>query len=276
VFLVCVLLLGGCSAKFAYNNASWLVYWYIDDYVELNNDQEDMFDVMLERWLTWHKNEELPKYQRHLNDIISDLETNNINEQTIAAHRERGRQHWIRSRTHVAPDLVTLGKTLSSEQITELFLNLEEENIEDEEEINETLALSEQDRIDEWTEKNQKNIKKWTGRLSKEQQELIASFYHKFDSTGQHWLAYKREYQQQLKGVFELQERDEAFEKSLYSLIVDPERFRTQTFQTAMETNTQASTEYMLALLAITTDKQLKKVVEEIAEYKEDVIALQK
>ena len=31
----------GCSSKFAYNNLDWLVYWYVDDYIEFSDQQEE-------------------------------------------------------------------------------------------------------------------------------------------------------------------------------------------------------------------------------------------
>lgn len=270
------LLLGGCSATFAYNNASWLVYWYLDDYVELNNEQEDMFDTMLDSWMVWHKKEELPQYQQQLEDIISDIKTNNVNEESINTHRERARQHWVRARSYVAPDLVRLGSTLSQSQVVYMFAKLDKENREDEEELNEISEFDEQERVEKWTKRNQKGLKKWIGKLTGEQKNLIASFHNQFESTGQYWIDYKREYQQQLREVFARAERDDIFEQRLHALIVDPEKFRSQSFQTAMDVNAKARSEYMLSLLALTTEKQLTKLVDEIDEFKQDAISLQK
>lgn len=235
-----------------------------------------MFDEMLEGWMRWHKQEELPLYQQQLEDIISQIKSNSIDAQSISLHRERARQHWVRARTHVASDLVTLGSTLSSEQVVYLFASLDKENREDEEEINERLALDESDKIKKWTKKNQKGIKKWTGKLTDEQKSLVASFHGRFESTSQFWLAYKREYQQQLREVFARPQRDAIFEERLYELIVDPEKFRSQPFQTAMDVNAQASTEYILELMALLSDKQLERVVKEIEEFRQDTISLQK
>jgi len=64
-----VLLLSGCSTKFVYKNLDWLVYWYVDDFVELSDEQERMVDVKLATWLEWHKNTEIPKYVAHLNEL---------------------------------------------------------------------------------------------------------------------------------------------------------------------------------------------------------------
>jgi hypothetical protein len=135
IVLLCVLLLSGCSTTFAYNNASWLVHWYLDDFVELNAEQEEQFDKVFEQWMTWHRNEELPLYQAHLQDVVKDIQAKNISQTVIEQHRERARQHWVRARTYVANDIVDLAVTLDDKQIAGFFKALEDENIEDEERI---------------------------------------------------------------------------------------------------------------------------------------------
>jgi hypothetical protein len=276
IVLVFVLLLTGCSTKFAYNNLSWLIYWYLDDYVELNNTQEDMFDDMLSNWMKWHRDNELPKYQLQLEDIIADIKNNNINEQSIIEHRERARAHWVRARAHVAPDVVKLGATLSQDQLVYLFANLEKENVEDEQEMQEERQLSQQERIEKWIKRNQKGIKRWFGKLSDEQENFIGTFYDRFESTRPHWLSYKRSSQQNLRQTFAMTDRGELFEQKLHDLVVDPEQFRSAEFVMAMEKNLLASTQYTMGLLDLASEKQVKILIDEIDELKNDVVSLRK
>lgn len=275
MLLAFVLLLTGCSAKFAYNNINWLIYWYIDDYVELNNTQEDMFDDMLGDWILWHKREELPRYQQHLTDIASDIRNNNINQHSIMQHRDRARQHYVRAREHVASDLVTLAATLSQEQTLYLFANLEKRNVEDDEEFQEDAALDSQKRLEKWVARNKKGARRWLGRLSDEQEAFIATFYPRFESTRGFWLAYKREYQQQLRTVFALSQRDVVFQERLHALIVNPRQFRSPEFNTAMNVNTAASAEYLVGLMALSSDKQIAHLLDEIGNFQDDVRDLQ-
>ena len=169
IILLCVFLLSGCSTKFVYNNASWLVYWYLDDYVELNNQQEEQFDEMLNQWMDWHRSTELPKYQAHIEEIISDIKTKQIDEERIAYHREKGRDHWQRGRAYAAPDIVTLSKTLNDKQVAYLFIQLEKQNIEDEEENTEDRGLTTTQQTKKWVKRNQKGAKKWIGKLNNKQ-----------------------------------------------------------------------------------------------------------
>mgnify|MGYP000627303891 FL=1 len=58
-----LILLVGCSNQMAYNHFDWLVSWYVDDYVELNNQQEEKLQAGLNSLLVWHRQDELPVYQ---------------------------------------------------------------------------------------------------------------------------------------------------------------------------------------------------------------------
>ncbi len=273
---MCVLLLAGCSARFAYNNATWLVHWYLDDYVELTNAQEDQFDAMFLTWLSWHKSQELPKYQAHLKEIINDVKNNNINQQSISSHRERARQHWATVRAHVAADIVILATTLSDEQVNYLLAKLEKDNQEAVDEQLEMSELSDDERRKKWIKRNQKNIKRWLGRLNDEQKLFIGLFQDRFANASQHWVKYKRDYQQQLRAVFAMPSRGPIFKQSLYTLINEPEKFRSAQFQAVMQQNNDTSSEYIMGLIALTSEKQIKNLVEEIDEVRQDVVNLQK
>ena len=43
--VVFIIFLTSCSSKLAYNNLDWWVYWYMDDYIELKDEQEEKFDA---------------------------------------------------------------------------------------------------------------------------------------------------------------------------------------------------------------------------------------
>jgi hypothetical protein len=272
--LLCVFLLSGCSTKFVYNNASWLVYWYLDDYVELNNQQEDQFDEILSKWIDWHRSTELPKYHVHLEEIISDIKSQQLNKERIAYHREKGRDHWERGRAYVAPDIVTMSKTLNDKQVTYLFSKLEKENIEDEEENTEDRGLTPTQQTKKWIERNQKGAKRWIGKLNNKQRLHITQYRDRFEKTGDYWLTYKRDYQQALNVLFLSPDRSNVFEDKLLTLILYPEAYRSEAFLSASEANTQASTEYFMGIIDLADKKQINRMIEEIEELKQDIVSL--
>ncbi|MFT5994713.1 MAG: hypothetical protein ACI9RV_000279, partial [Glaciecola sp.] len=64
-------------------------------------------------------------------------------------------------------------------------------------------------------------------------------------------------------------------QERLHELVVNPEKFRTLQFQSAMDVNNQASTEYMVGIMALSSDKQINRLVDEIGEFQKDLISLQ-
>ncbi len=276
IIILTVLLLSGCSTTFAYNNASWLVYWYLDDYLELNDAQEDQFDGYLESWLQWHRTQELPKYEAQLTELIDDVSAGNMSVERVAYHREKAKGHWIRAREFVALDIVELAKTLDDQQVSDLFEALEEENVEDEEDLQENKEKSLSKREKDWVKRNQKGMRRWLGKLSDEQKEFIMSFNDRFESTREHWLMYKRSYQQALQDAFKMESRGEDFATLMYELIINPEQYRSPEFIAASDLNNQASAQYLIGLYQLSSDKQRENLVEEIDEFRQDVKSLQR
>lgn len=68
VILLAVLLLGGCSLRFAYGKLDWLVPWYVRDFVTLNAGQRSDLDRRLAVQLTWHCRTQLADYAAGLRD----------------------------------------------------------------------------------------------------------------------------------------------------------------------------------------------------------------
>jgi hypothetical protein len=121
-----------------------------------------------------------------------------------------------------------------------------------------------------------KNIRNWIGKLSNGQEQIIGSYYDDFASTGDYWIEYKREYQQQLRETFDMPERDELFKNNLYKLIVDPEKYRSAAFQTLMDENATVSANYMIEVFEASSDKQVKRLLSKIEDLQDDISYLQK
>lgn len=271
LLFIAILTLGGCSTKFAYNNIDWLIYWYVDDYIELTSEQESVFDEKLQNWLVWHKGEEFPKYLSHLDELISDIQGNQLSLERMAYHQDKAREHWVRLRAHVAPDLVEMSSTLSDEQVVYLFAALEDDNKEDREEYLKRVSYTEKKRERRWSKRSQQNASEWLGRLNAKQKDFIADSYGQFESTGQHWLDYKENYQSSLRKLFATRDSNPDFNEALHEMLTQPETYRSEAFNQASARNTEKSKQYLMQLLTLATDKQKQTLVDKIAKYKEDI-----
>jgi hypothetical protein len=61
----------------------------------------------------------------------------------------------------------------------------------------------------------------------------------------------------------------------MLELITNPDQFRSQPFNDAMAANTLATSEYMMGLLARSSDKQIKRLLDEISDLQNDLQELQ-
>lgn len=276
LFVVCisVLFLSACSAKFAYNNADWLIDWYIDDYIDFTDEQEQMFDIYFAEWMAWHKQQELPKYEQQLRRFITDVSSGNIDYASLTQHQDELKAHWVEIRTHLAPDLAELAATMSDEQVTRFFVELEKENQKEDEALEELAEMPLKKRIKRWNKNRRKNLSRWIGKLSDEQKQLIASYEGKFKPSRALWLQYQRDYQQALRVVFITQGRSEAFKQALQQLIVEPEKYRSDSLHEVSEHNAHMSKQYLVEVLETLSDKQRQKMIEETGEIQQDIISL--
>ncbi len=265
------LLLGGCSSKFAYDNIDWLVYWYLDDYVELNDAQEDVFDEHLAGWLDWHQSEELDRYIAHLKTMREDVTQGALTEDRVMWHLQQAQQHWQRMREELSPKLATFAETLDDEQIVSLFAALEEDNKEEEEELNEFLEMSPEEQAEERLDEIRDDMEDRIGDLTDEQEAIIREHSPLFLSTRKDWIEYRRTIQKSARRLFVTRGSNEEFAKDLLALMVDPDAYRSEIYRENREANRRNYAQLAAKIAASLTDEQRDKLVEEIDDLLSDL-----
>jgi len=271
-----VLFLSGCSTKFVYKNVDWLIYWYIDDFVELTNQQEKVVDVKLASWLAWHKDSELPIYLEHLNELSGDIRTQQMSLDKIDYHRQKAADHWIRLKTKIIPDLVSMAPLLSQDQVGSMFKEIDKINKEDAEERDELLAKTPEKRQTESVKRNTRNLKRWLGKLNDEQEQLVESMYGEFHSNGELWSQYRVRYQAQLRALFNDADRGDGFKTKLNKLLMEPELYRGDVLNQRNSENSNKYKAFLLAADASSTEGQRSHLLDEIAEFVGDLTDLVK
>ncbi|WP_046006401.1 DUF6279 family lipoprotein [Pseudoalteromonas rubra] len=271
LMVLALLTMTGCSTKFIYKNADWLSYWYLDDYISLTDEQEEQFDTRLGAWLAWHKTQELTRYAEQLTALKSDIENNKITLVRIEYHQAQMLAHWHRLRAKVVPDLVEMAPMLSEAQASELFDALAEGEAERAEKRS---KRSEQKKHKRWLKERKKNLKRWIGRLSAEQESRIAQLYDQQSSTADLWSDYRTRYQGALRALFAQPERGDAFKARLSELLMAPEQFRSEQLNQVNEQNRKANHQYLLDVYQSLSDKQKKRLISELEEVIEDIESL--
>lgn len=180
-----LLLLGACSGTtFVYNRLDFLLPWYVDDYAELNGEQEVYLAELIAPFLAWHRNQELPSYV----GIINEIEAGLSKPQTAAgiaaifAHLEAA---WLRLEGEALTWLLELGAQLSDEQIAGFLDVMGEQQKEFEDKY---LKRSDEEFYEDSYENLVDNAKEYLGALTDEQRTLLREASRRLLRSDQAWL----------------------------------------------------------------------------------------
>lgn len=262
------LLLSGCSSKWAYNNVDWLLYWYVDDYIDLGKDQKSLLDGKVEQWHKWHRQEELAQYKQQLIDLRARVNQANLSAEQWQLEFAKGSDHWKRFRAEIVPELSVLAVDLSDQQIEQLFDALEKENIEEQEDRDED---SLEERQEDAKERLHKQVKKQIGRLSSEQKIILDGYFGRFESTFDLWLSYRRLVQSKTKELMLNRNNLTDFSNQLSNLLMEPEQLRTQEHEAAIERNSVLFGEMLSEIQTSLSEKQYKHLNGEIDDLIDDI-----
>lgn len=265
------LVLSGCTSKFAYNNIDWMLYWYVDDYIDLNKQQKNLLDVRIEEWHKWHRTTELAQYKQQLLDLKSQLEAGPLSAEQWIEQLEQGSKHWERFRDHISPELTALAVNLTDEQIIELFETLEKDNLKEIEERNED---TEAERWEDSRKRSQKQFKNMIGRLTNEQKEIINTEIDNIQSTFDFWIEYRRASQAQAKSILLQRNELEDFAQQLQAVMANPDQFRSDAHIAANQHNRQVFAGLLAKINATLTKKQKRRMFNEIDDLVDDITDL--
>ena len=269
--VVFIIFLTSCSSKLAYNNLDWWVYWYMDDYIELKDEQEEKFDAHLQNWLSWHKKSELTRYKAQLEDIKKQIQNDTLNSSIVYNNLELARSHWERVRDEVSPELAAIAKTLDDEQVVTLFAALEKDNKEEEEERQEVLEKSEAERLKDRIERIQETISERIGDLSKEQKQIVSTYAQQFISTGDAWIKYRRNIQNAARKLFVSRKQNERFEQELVSLMQNPDNYKSDVYKQSSAHNMTVTATLLAEIFSTLSEKQRQTLIENVDELIETV-----
>lgn len=268
IVLLLATTLVGCGSRFVYNNLDWLVHWYIDDYIDLNKPQKREFDVMLEQWLVWHRQEELQQYQTQLKQIRAQVQAGEWSVDNIQAHRRQIEAHWKRAIRRIAPELLTLVPSLTDKQIAQMFKAAEKQNQEFEEDY---LDLDSEERLEHNLKRTKKALKPWFGRLTDEQEALVIQTYREAKRNFEPWLEYRRHAQQETRQLLEQRHDRDDVPDTLLAWMLDPAPLYNQTFADNMAFNDALYIDMVAQLGRTLTPKQQKKALAKLDDYIEDL-----
>jgi len=230
LFIVC---LQGCSSKFAYNNADWLSNWYIDDYLDLNTDQNRILKKELSSVLEWHRDTQLSEYKILLLELSNDLNILPITQEKWLLHFNTVINHWHHVRKEISLRSAKLAPLLNEQQVDYLFKKLHQKNQRKLNDFNEQ-------SLEEYRATKFENMKEAIedklGSISAQQQEYALEFTANAAITEQEWFDSKVDLQKAMKDAFK-NNNSEAMTAQLYELMINPDQFKSKSLLDAYAIN---------------------------------------
>ena len=271
VMLLVVLLLSACSStRTAYRYADWGINWWVDDYVSLTEEQEQMLARDLDRLRQWHCSEELPRYRLWMNELARDTRAGELDREKVAYHQQRLFDFLPGLLEQATPIATHLLASLSDEQVAELARNMARNHTEMEEKY---LLDSPQARADARAERTIERIENWLGPLNARQQSIAREWSENRGRQTEIWLEGRRNWQLALLEA--LEERDSpGFSEQIRYLLVNSEQVRGDAYQAMLEDSRVAMADLMHDLIEAGAPSHLAHLEERAVELRGDFGAL--
>ena len=271
VIVIAALVLAACSmVRVAYNNASPLGAWMVDDYFDLQDGQKDFVRVRLARALAWHRESELPEYRKFLLDLISRTQGPVTPDDARWADVAM-RSFYHRALERLMPDMAEFIEKLDPEQATTLARRFEEENAKAAKERNKGAA---DERLERRTRRFIDYVEDWTGTLDASQRELITARYAEMPEITAEWLVDRRFRQSETIALMRAKLPREQTIAGLRRLLIDSEGWRDPAYVAKLKLRDRQFYEIVAALSVTLTPEQRVRIHKRLRGYLEDVSSL--
>lgn len=263
VLMLLAFFLTACTAKLVYRNLDWVIIEFIEDYVTLNGAQEEQLDSQLEGVALWHKTQELPLYQQQL-QILYDKNLSNVDISFLEEQQQVFRQHIKRLAERITPDLYLLARSLSDKQIVEFIDNLDQRH----QDYTEKYAqMTEREIRAKYQERINKNLRRWLGGLTEQQQITATQWANSIELTQSDWAQYRLETRDRVKTLFSRRDDPFFFQTELTTLVNDPEQGYSDSLSAKLANNRMLANQSILDILDTVTGKQKAHFKSEVEEW---------
>jgi len=252
----------------AYANATALITWTVDDYVDLDRAQKEQVRSEVARAMAWHRAVELPGYGRFLASI-SERAGRPFSEAEVAQAWDEVRAAYVRVVERVLPEASAFLASLDERQLAHLERRFDEDNRKF---VRESTKGTPQERRAEAVKRNVARIEDWTGRLSPPQRAIVAAREEALPTIEER-LADRRYRQSETLAL--ARTRDPArIAAGLRRLLIDTDSWRRPEYRAKLGAR-DAATFLMIARLSATlTPEQRSHLRRRIQGYTQDIARL--
>ncbi len=256
--LLAITLLAGCVARLAYYNAEGYVVREVARYVDLDAGQRALLRDTVRDALAWKgmtRSDDYAGFLRQLGAEFGDLDRTGWER-----YLQQGTTYLEEVGGQLAPQFAVLLQSLDAAQREAFFAELEVRNAELAEERAEVA-----DPVAARGEQLERQLRRWLGRLTSEQQALVARRAGEFETTADLWLIQRRRWQQALRDALEAEAAGRC--DVVVNLLLEPQSLWPDAYAGILERNRERSLDLLGELSATLNDAQRQRAERRLERY---------
>jgi hypothetical protein len=272
VLLLCVLALFGCSMlRVGYRQADSILAWKANQYFDFDGSQKHEFRARLDRLLVWHHREQLPEYAAFLSAAKAKAQKP-LTRADIVWFVEGIKTRYRAIVNRGAGDAAEMLATLTPENVHALEKQFARDNREFVREYRLDGTREEQRR--ESINRTLKQVKDWTGSLTREQEDRIAAMSRAIPlvSPLRHQDRVRR--QKEFLELLELRGKTEEFAPRLRRWLLNWEEGRSPEYERLLDEAYEKRIAMFMAIDRMLTPHQRATVLNRLQDYIDDCKAL--
>ena len=266
--VIALFVVSACSSTtYVYNRLDFLLPWYMDDYVDLDAEQEAYLDELLVPFLAWHRAHELPVYLTALNRIEDSL-NQPLTAEIVGTIVTEFELAWLRLQSEGLTQLLDLGARLSDEQIAAFLEALWEQQREFEEEY---LERDEEEFFEDNDDNTRDTFQDYLGKLSDDQKQWVRDGSRRLLRSDQVWLKERAQWLTEL-GI--LLTREPGWQERVRVAVSAKNNTMTPEYQRIYEHNMDAIYQLAAQVLNARSERQSRHLRGKLADVREDLETL--
>ena len=211
IIIALAMMLASCSVKTLYNQLDYLIPYYVEGMVSLDDMLEEKLEQRTLVLISWHRNTQLNEYAKWLGDLQRAI-NQELTEEKLQSHIAQLGNFWQAILLKINEEMALLIPLLNIEQRNELFASLDEKNAEF---LEEFVNITNKKRIEKYTERMMDSYENWLGELTGEQKKAIKQVASEMQSTAKLRLEHRRQWQRSIQRILYLNDDNENKSKAL-------------------------------------------------------------
>jgi truncated hemoglobin YjbI len=271
ILLACAVVLSGCSRmNLAYRNLDLLIPWSLNDYLDMNRDQQTRFREQLREHISWHCRTQLPGYLDLIEQLQAQVRQGSLDEPALREHYETVQRAIQTIALEITPTTVQLLRDLDDRQVEELDEQFERDRQEREDKY---LKPPLDQQIDKRTDRMQERVEQWLGKVTAAQRQRIHEWAEALNEQNQLWLDNRAQWQRSM--VDAVRNRDQAnFDERIARLLQDREVYWTAPYRAAFPTVEQATIDLIVDLYETADATQRRHIDQRLQDMRRDLGSL--